>query len=323
MELGTSYIPAHLPEHIEADMRRLAAMGCTEVLFALQENHLHTLTGALRFGAEIAIALGLRPYAVIWGLANTFGGGRMSKLLLDDADLWCREEDGSPYPQACLSNPRLPEHFADITSLCRDHGYEGMFVDEPTKQECFCSHCCGRFADLFGRNLQASRGTKLYSAFRAQTVRNYTAAACRGVKAVDTRLRTITCVMPRDRETWPHVVAIPELDVFGTDPYWLLSDGRMTLEQAVVDAVEVRELCTQQGKLSQIWLNAWAIPAGREEEIYVGGHALADVGCDSLYAWSYRGGLGTNEECDDPERSWSSVVRLYRQLAAQGRPDAG
>lgn len=316
MQLGVSYIPAHLPEHIETDMRQLAAMGCTEVLFALQENHIHTLTGALRFGAQIARARGLRPYAVIWGFANTFGGGRMSKLLFDDPDLWCRSEDGTPYAQACLNNPALSKRFAEITALCRHHGYEGMFVDEPTEQECFCSYCLDRFADLVGRDLQASRGTLEYASFRTETVRDYTAAACRGVKDVDARLRTITCVMPRDREAWTDVAAIPELDVFGTDPYWLLSGGRMLLEQAIEDAIEVRDICAQQGKLSQIWLNAWAIPAGREKEIYIGGHALAEAGCDSLYTWSYRGGLGTNEECDDPERAWSSVVRLYRELAS-------
>ena len=59
----------------------------------------------------------------------------------------------------------------------------------------------------------------------------------------------------------------------------------------------------------------WNGATGREEEIYTGGQALAEVGCDSLYAWSYRGGLGTKEECDDPERAWTSVVRLYRELA--------
>jgi hypothetical protein len=317
MELGVSYIPVHLPEHIEADMRDLAEMGCTEVLFALQENHIHILTGALRFGADIAKVHGLRPYAVIWGFANTFGGGRISKAMLDDPELWCRMEDGTPYPKACLNNPHLTERFVEIASLCRDHGYEGLFIDEPTKQECFCRHCREAFAAGGGRDLLAGKGTPEYASFRAAAVRDYTAAVCRRVKELDPQLRTITCVMPHDRDTWADVVAIPELDVFGTDPYWLLSGGRMTLEQAVADAVKVKRISAQNEKLSQVWLNCWGIPSGREEEIHVGGRALAEAGCDSLYAWSYRGGLGTNEVCDDPERAWASVVRLYRELAGR------
>ena len=38
MELGVSYISAHLPNHIEADMKNFKEIGCAEVLFALQEN---------------------------------------------------------------------------------------------------------------------------------------------------------------------------------------------------------------------------------------------------------------------------------------------
>lgn len=318
MELGVSYISAHLPEHIEADMRHLADIGCTEVLFALQENHIHTLTGALHYGAQLAKAHSLRPYAVIWGYANTFGGGRISKIMLDDPDLWCRTAEGRPYAQACLNNPRLPERFVEIAALCRDHGYEGLFVDEPTKQDCFCPYCREAFEAFAGGDLAASIDQPEYAAFRAQAVYDYTAAVCRRVKELDPQLVTITCVMPRDRDTWREVAAIPELDIFGTDPYWLLSRGKMTLEQAVADAVEVKRLCTEESKASQIWLNCWAIPARREPEIYMGGRALAGVGCDSLYTWSYRGGLGTNEACDDPARAWDNVVRLYRELAGRG-----
>jgi hypothetical protein len=315
MDLGVSYIPAHLPEHIEADMHHLAEIGCTEVLFALQENHLHILTGALRFGAHIARAHALRPYAVIWGFANTFGGGRMSKAMLDDPELWCHTPDGVPYAEACLNNPHLVDRFVELAALCRDHGYEGMFVDEPTKQECFCPHCQEAFAAHGGGALAPSRGSAEYVTFRAQAVRDYTAGVCRRVKELAPHLGTITCVMPRDRDTWADVVAIAELDVFGTDPYWLLSGGRMTLEQAVAHAADAQQISVQHGKRSQVWLNCWGIPQGREEEIRTGGRALAEVGCDSLYTWSYRGGMGTNEECDDADRAWASVVQLYRELS--------
>ena len=317
MDLGVSYVSAHVPDHIDADMRHLAEIGCTEVLFALQENHIYHLTGALRFGAAIAKESGLRPYAVIWGYANTFGGGRISKIMLDDPELWCRTKEGDPYPQACLNNPKLVERFIEIAALCREHGFEGVFVDEPTKQECFCSHCREAYSATAGRDLPGDESSPEYAAFRAQAARDYTAAVCRAVKELDSDLRTIACIMPHDREMWSHVAAIPELDVFGTDPYWLVSRGKMTLQQAVDDAVDVKRICLERGKISQIWLNCWRIPAGLEEEIERGGRELAEVGCDSLYTWSYRGGLGTNEECDDPSRAWSSVVRLYRELSGR------
>ncbi len=320
MELGVSYIAAFLPDHIESDMRHLREIGCSEVLFALQENHLNTLTGALRFGASIARENGLRPYVVVWGYANTFGGGRMSDILLDDPGLWRIQADATPLPRACLNNPRLVDRFLETTDQCRSHGYEGVFIDEPQIQECYCAHCRERFEQAFGQDLMESRDTAPYRTFQENTVKGYVSQVCQRVKALDRNLKTITCVMPFSPhdELFEPVAAIPELDVFGTDPYWLLSGAfgfDMTLQSAVDSARRVKVLCEREGKSSQVWLNCWKIPAGLEPDITTGGKALAQVGCDSLYTWSFRGGLGTYEECDNPQAAWSSVVKLYRELS--------
>lgn len=325
MDLGVSYVAAHLPAHVEADVGHLRDIGCSEVLFALQENHIVTLDGAVRFGARIARDKGLRAYAVVWGYANTFGGGRMSNLLLDDPDTWRVAEDGAPVARACLNHPRVVGRFVEIAALCRDHGFEGVFVDEPTVQECFCGRCRDRFAEGYGGDLAGSRGSAAYRAFQQDTVVRYVRAVCAGTKGIDEALRTIACVIPTPPhdELFEPLAAIEEIDVLGTDPYWLLGDRlgfEMTIEDACDHARRVRAVCEETGKASQVWLNCWQIPAGREEEIYTGGRRLAGVGCDSLYTWSYRGGLGTYEECDDPATAWAGVVRLYRELAGRGGP---
>ena len=310
-----SYVAAHLPHHIQTDMRHLRDIGCTEILFALQENHIRILTGALRYGAAIAKDNGLKPSVVVWGYANTFGGGRISRIMLDDLEMWRVQKDGSPLPYGCLNNPKLVDGFMEITELCRAHGFEGMFVDEPTAQECFCTHCRAKFSEGFGADLLEKEGTDEYRAFQCDTVSRYTRRLCARVKQLDAEMKTMACVMPRDRDCFEAVAAIPELDLFGTDPYWLLSRGQMSIKDACEQARLVREICEENDKASHVWLNCWAIPAGLEEEVYTGGKKLAEVGCDDLYTWSFRGGLGTYEECDNPAKAWDSVVRLYRQLS--------
>ena len=314
MELGVSYIPAHLPYHIEADMRHLKEMGCTEVLFALQENHKKILNGALRFGARIAKENDLRPYAAVWGYANTFGGGRMSNILLEDVNMWRVSKDGRPFPLACLNRPKLVHEFVKITQDCHDHGYEGIFVDEPTIQECFCPICQELFLNQFGKDIRESEGTEEYRTFQKKTVKIYTQEVCGKVKALDRNQKTITCIMPQDHELFESVASISELDILGTDPYWLAVKG-MGMEDACKYARLLKEKCKEKNKSSQIWLNCWRIPEGLEEDIYTGGKMLAEVGCDSFYTWSFRGGLGTNEECDNPEKAWRSVFKLYRELS--------
>ena len=113
-------------------MKHLRDIGCTEVLFAFQENHINVLNGAVRFGAKIAKDNGLSPYVVIWGYANTFGGGKMSHIMLKNIDMWRVKKDGSFYSSVCLNNPKTTDNFIELTEVCRTHGFQGIFIDEPT-----------------------------------------------------------------------------------------------------------------------------------------------------------------------------------------------
>lgn len=316
MELGVSYIPPHHPQHIETDMRELTAIGCTEVLVALQENHVDTLTGALRWSASIARDAGIRPFAVAWGFANTFGGGRMSHRMLTDTSLWRVGRDHKPMPLACLNNPAVVDRFIEIAAVCLDHGYQGIFVDEPTIQDCFCTFCERRWSEQHDTPLRIA-DAQAYARFQRETVAQYTRTVCARVKQVSRDLTTITCLMPSDRDSFDSVAAIPDLDVFGTDPYWLLEGFNMTIDDAEACAVLTRQICEANLKASQIWLNAWKIPAGAEPDIYSGGKRLAAAGCDALYTWSFRGGLGTYEESDNPLLAWENVVKLYRELSGR------
>jgi hypothetical protein len=161
------------------------------------------------------------------------------------------------------------------------------------------------------------RGTEEYRSFQEDTVSRYVREVCRKVKQVDQDQTTMVCVGPRHHSVFEAVASIPELDVFGTDPYWLWPPMGLTKETARDVARQVRRICETRHASSQIWLNCFRIPAGLEEDVYIGGRLLAEVGCDSLYTWGFRGELGTNEECDNPEEAWHSVARLYRELSGR------
>ena len=316
MKLGLTYVSTHLPYHIKADMETIKSIGCDEVLFAIQENHINTLDGAVRFGPKLAKEADLVPYVVLWGFANTFGGGRISNFMLDNQDVWRVAKDGTKIPMGCLNNPKLADGFLKLTNLCRDYGFMGTFIDEPTPQECFCENCQQKFREMFRKDLVSAYGSKEYIQFQRTTVVTYTSSVCAAVKKLDSKLKTFCCVMPHDKECFHAVAKIPELDVFATDPYWLVEKDK-TIEWAVELAVMAKKEADTNNKESQVWLNLWKIPAGREEEIYSGGKKLAEVGCDSLYTWGYKGALGTVEECDDPDRAWSYFCKLYKELSKQ------
>ena len=315
MKLGVSYISAFLPQHIEADMKQLKAIGCDEVLFAIQENHIHYLDGAVKYGAKIAMEQGLTPYACLWGYANTFGGGRMSKFLFENLDVLCEDRFGRKLPTANLNHPKLSEQLIHYYSVLIEHGFQGVFIDEPTSQVDYSRYSQELYYALFGEALTYDNNDAKVEQFQRHSIRRYVDRVCGGIKERYPDVKTIVCVMPHDHMYWRDIAELDSVDVFGTDPYWLFEGHNLTMEGAVECARKMKRLCDEIGKASQIWLNCWGVEAGREEEIYIGGKKLAEIGCDSLYTWSYLGGLGTNESCDDPYKAWDSVVRLYRECS--------
>jgi hypothetical protein len=323
MKLGVSYIPPHQPIHIEADLKHMKEIGCTDVLFALQENHFQWLNGAIRYGPKIAKDHGLRPSALIWGYANTSGGGRSSKIMLENPDMWQCGEDGKPYgggfphPSMCYNNPKAVVKYAEYIEHCKASGFESICIDEPSPQNCFCKWCQQIFFESFSKNIVDSKNSSNYKLFRSNTVINFVANSLKSIKAIDEQLETSLCMMPIDRELFERVASIEYLDVFGIDPYWIRAINGLTLEGAVELTRYAKNLAKKNKKLFELFLCGFGITAGLEKENYLGSKLLAQEDPDYLFTWSFRGGIGLQgeEECDNPEIAWKYTVDLHKQLS--------
>ncbi len=328
MKIGASYIPPHQPLHIESDMKYMKGIGCDQVLFALQENHIQWLNGSVRFGPQIAKDYGMFVRAVLWGYANTSGGGRSSRVMLENPDMWRCDVDGKPYmggypnPRACHNNPKTVSFFGDYIEQCREYGFESIMIDEPTVQDCFCGHCREKFYDAYKMDIEKSRQSDEYKRFQYDTVLEFVIKSCKAVKAADASLQCGLCLMPSDRDKFDDMVKIDELDVFGTDPYWLRPINKLTFEDAIWVSKRARKLADDNNKLFELYLGCFGISSGLEEKIYSGSKILIEEGCpDMVTAWSFRGGIGladlSSEECDNPQLAWDSIEKLYMELAAQ------
>lgn len=317
MNLGVSYIPAHLPHHIETDMKAMSDIGCNQVLFAMSENNIFILEGAWKYGLGIARDKGLKPMAAVWGYANTFGGGRISRLMLDDTEMWVRDCSGNLSPLACYNNPKTTQHFLVIADRLAEAGFESIFIDEPTTQPCWCTHCQTKYRLRNHAELGTDPNSPEMQQFLRQNCIDYVATLCKGVKQTHPEMETMACLMPHDEAMWQQIVEIGELDNFGTDTYWFLKEAHLTIDQSVGICSRCRDLAVKHNKRSHIWLQGWFIPAGKEQELYEGGLRLARTGHDSFYTWSYMGALGTNEQSANPLLVWQSVSKLYRELSGK------
>ena len=311
MKLGIAYIGAFLPEHLRLDLADIRGIGCDELLITLAENDFHITQGKVQFAPAIAHDLGLRILANFWGLACAFGGGRVSRLLTDNPDVWQVLRDGSRKGEGCMNHPALLQRAREMVDTCVAAGYDGFFWDEPTVQHCYCRHCCEEYLKAYGGDLLQAAPEQVH-AFRQHSIVRYVQGMSEYVKAQRADLETATCVMPIDQEAWEPTARIAALDTFGTDPYWECFGKPPSW--VTESTRETLAICRRYGKRSLMWLQGWRMPRGREDEIEKAGRLIAAEQPDALYTWAYRASEGTNETSQDPRRAWEVIVRTYRAL---------
>jgi hypothetical protein len=118
---------------------------------------------------------------------------------------------------------------------------------------------------------------------------------------------------------WDAVAAIPDLDIFGTDPYWLLfgSQPEPLMRAFARRAVDVAR---RHGRAVQLWVQAFAVPEGREEEIGEGLRIAVEEGASHLAAWSFRATESMSSiRPARPDRVWDVVRESFRRLRGVSR----
>lgn len=126
------------------------------------------------------------------------------------------------------------------------------------------------------------------------------------------------CLLPESEKSseglpWDRAAALPAVGVFGTDPYWR-SRG---LDPAAFVAEQTRQVvsvCEPLGIKPHIWVQAFGLPAGSEQEVGVALRAAAAEGATVLAAWSYRAFAPFDIASERPDIVWDIVGRTYRSL---------
>jgi len=115
---------------------------------------------------------------------------------------------------------------------------------------------------------------------------------------------------------WEAAAAIPALDIFGCDPYWYLA---RTEPEPYVRAFTGRalEVSQQYKRDTQIWVQAFSVPEGREEELRLGLRIAAELGATHLAAWSYDGTSSMSSiRPARPEVVWRIIGEAFGEVRA-------
>jgi hypothetical protein len=212
---------------------------------------------------------------------------------------------------------------------------------------CYCESCARDFRDRFGYD-QPRDFTPDLKKWREDTLTDLLAELCRYGR--EKGLRNALCLFPTDLPEhgfaepgkrlrkfvesqagsaseealagmmhigtgdFDRAAAIADLDIFGTDPYWYAlgvdpESFMRTYSELAAEAARRhrREL--------QLWLQAFRVPAGREEELRIGVKVAEEVGATHLAAWSFQATRSMSQiSCADPDRVWGIVGEEFRRL---------
>jgi len=237
---------------------------------------------------------------------------------------------------------------ADVLFWDEPHFYVGIWHgDLSGAWACRCEICHGLFRDRNGFEMP-DEFTPEVRAFREASLLNLLTELCRHGR--EKGLRNALCLLPTDLdahgfgqpadrlrralerrlleapggaiEAMLHVgvgdfdsaAAIPDLDIFGCDPYWhFFGTDAEAFMRAYGEAAKTAS--QKYGRDLQLWVQAFSVPQGREEELRMGLRVAADLGATHVAAWSYEATASMSKiSCPRPDLVWQIIGEEFRRL---------
>jgi hypothetical protein len=116
---------------------------------------------------------------------------------------------------------------------------------------------------------------------------------------------------------WGASSEIAGLDNMGTDIYWV--NEERSIEEMTPLVRNLAEICRESGKKHHEWLQCYGAQKGREHRILEQGQVLLREKPDALYVWAWKGQIGTDESCHDPEVSWRYACEVLKSAKDAGQ----
>ena len=327
--VGVSYFGVRDLRHVDEDLEEMAQAGLDTVVHTFSENDLAYYKGTLEEIVRLSEDRGLETFVDPWGVAGIFGGEAFSQFVVEELDARQVFVDGALAPAACPNHPKTRAFLESWVRHAADLGADGVFFDEPhffkrdpTRWACRCSVCQDLFRQEYGEPMPDTR-TPAVQEFQLHSLQRLIEHLAQTAHAL--HLKTSLCLLPREEELqhWETFARIPALDILGTDPYWVRLGLRETAVYAHVHrfAQHIKTLADQYQKEPQIWIQAFLIPAGTEEDVRQAVRGAVDAGVFNLMAWSFRATAAMSYiRPGRPEVVWQTLLEAFREAKHTGTP---
>jgi hypothetical protein len=325
---GISYFGNRNPRHFISDLEEILSHNCNFIVHTFSENDQEFYRDTIGELISLSKDAGLECYLDPWGIGRVFGGEAYSSFALKNRDTCQVLPDGELTPAACFNHPKFREFMLCWIDDAAAVGADVLFWDEPhffvnlkdknrfNQWYCRCKMCSRKFSEEMNKEMSEATPAEI-NRFQEKSVVDFLTELCDAAHAKG--LRNAVCLLPIKQKSlglsdWTRVASIPTLDIFGTDPYWIFFEKQ--LRQFVGDfAREVKSLCQKFSKEAQIWIQAYRIPYGREQEIKEAVAVAYSEGIRNFAAWSYYGTAYMSYiRSDNPEKVWQILGEVYGEL---------
>jgi hypothetical protein len=360
IETGVSYFSSRTLRHVRADLEDMVAHNCTFVVHCFTETDLLYYRQSMAEIVEATHRAGLRAWLDPWGVAGIFSGETLSDFPLTHLDTLQERSDGKRAPAACPNHPETRRFLVEWVRKAADIGGDGIIWDEPhffipffrgersAAWACRCPACRQRFRRQTGYPMPERLDAEVL-AFRESSLLEMLTELVAEARRLG--MSNALCVAPSNfadagfpeisqglarlvggidassdpflqfgMKDWDTAAAIPGLDVFGADPYWFLANVdpdaflRVFTEKAVAAA-------GRHGLKTQVWVQAFRVPEGREEELRAGLRTAAALGADQVAAWSYEGTSSMSQlRSARPDVVWRIIGETFGELRGTAAP---
>ena len=343
LKVGAAYYGNRMLSHAMADMKDMSRSNLDIVVHMLPHNDIERSFSVMKDIFKASEDEGREVWVDNWGIGGA--PGDKGHFLAYHPEAHSYYGDGIMHPyQICLNAPSYRQFVKDWIDRVAELGGKTLFWDEPRIPEmvidgtddyyscCTCPTCRKLFEEHFGKKMPLVMDEDV-SAFRNGVLIEYHNFITEYANSLG--LTNTVCFMPYQlagmtKQTEKQkllnfdidtICSMPYIDNVGTDPYWYgndtITDG--TMAGGVYEYnYNASKLCIEKadkyGKDHNIWIQGYAAPRGREEEIIEATEGAYDAGARTILSWSYNGAESHSYRSANPIRSWNCTVEAFRRI---------
>lgn len=321
LKTGAAYHGCRMLNHVETDMRDMADNHMNLVVHMMSHTDWDRHCRVMKDITEISMEAGLEVWMDNWGLGGPPGDKSHFLAYHPEAHQICSNGKMDPV-RVCLNAPSFRQFMHEWIDAVAFTGTKTIFWDEPHlpsasdgSYSCTCPVCRKKFEERYGHPMPEKLDAEA-AEFQLDTLNEYFADVCAYAKSKG--LNNAVCVMLGEGlginlDTLGSLCDIPELDNIGSDPYWGYS-GCNPYEYVYNGTKKNLDVAEKFGKDHNVWIQAFGVPRGQEEELVQAAEAAYDAGARTILAWGYFGSISNDYGAKNPYMTRSKMNQAFARI---------